>query len=273
MKKKTIFALVSYLLLSVTTTECYAAHSSLSPMSPRQKTVVVTKKDYSYGLTVLPGNSIDGLEYINRNLGWRTNYEILDRYILRPVAHGYDKLPEGAKNSVHNFFSNISDLNNTVNNALLARPKDSGISISRFCINSTIGLLGLFDVATMMGIEQKAMSLNTVAGKAGVDQGEYLMVPVLGPTTERGLVTNTADSWPYMFLNPYAAAAAFAVQAVDTRASLIPQEEMVDKAVDPYAQMRQIYLMHQEGKVNPEASMENKSDENVDEYLEEIDSL
>ena len=124
-----------------------------------------------------------------------------------------------------------------------------------------------------MGIEQKAMSLNTVAGKAGVDQGEYLMVPVLGPTTERGLVTNTADSWPYMFLNPYAAAAAFAVQAVDTRASLIPQEEMVDKAVDPYAQMRQIYLMHQEGKVNPEASMENKADENVDEYLEEIDSL
>ena len=108
MKKKTIFALVSYLLLTATSTECYAAHSSLSPMSPRQKTVVVTKKDYSYGLTVLPGNSIDGLEYINRNLGWRTNYEILDRYILRPVAHGYDKLPEGAKNSVHNFFSNIS---------------------------------------------------------------------------------------------------------------------------------------------------------------------
>ena len=98
MKKKTIFALVSYLLLTATSTECYAAHSSLSPMSPRQKTVVVTKKDYSYGLTVLPGNSIDGLEYINRNLGWRTNYEILDRYILRPVAHGYDKLPEGAKN-------------------------------------------------------------------------------------------------------------------------------------------------------------------------------
>ena len=61
------------------------------------------------------------------------------------------------------------------------------------------------------------------------------------------------------------------VEAIDIRARLIDQEELIDKSVDPYAQMRQIYLMYQEGQVNPEASMEVKKDENVEEFLDEID--
>ncbi|MDD5867775.1 MAG: VacJ family lipoprotein [Succinatimonas sp.] len=248
-----------------------AAHSTYSPMAPRQLSVKASHADYSYGLSILPGNSIDSIEVLNRNVFWRGNYLVFDRYLLRPVAHAYAKLPNFAKDGVHNFFSNISDLNNTVNNPLVGRFKDSSISISRFTINSTLGLLGLIDVAKHMGLEQKSMSMNTVLGKAGVDQGEYFMLPALGPTTERNIHGSLADSWTFAPFNVWTSAALHVVEAIDIRARLIDQEELIDKSVDPYAQMRQIYLMYQEGQVNPEASMEVKKDENVEEFLDEID--
>lgn len=266
-KKILCTALISCALFS----ETEASHSNYSPMAPRQISVKASYADYSYGLSVLPGNSIDSFEYIGRNAFWKLNYVVLDRYLLRPVAHGYSKLPLFAKNSVHNFFSNISDLNNTVNNILVGEPVSSGVSLGRFSINSTIGLLGLIDVAKHLGLEQKSMSMNTVMGKAGADQGAFIMVPAYGPATERSLHASVADDWPYLFVTPWTSLACYVINGIDSRASLIPQEEAIDKAVDPYAQMRQIYLMYQEGRVNPDAAMENKADQNVDNYLDEID--
>ena len=96
-------ALISFALLS----EASASHSNYSPMAPRQISVKASHADYSYGLSVLPGNSVDSIEYINKNAFWKLNYVVLDRYLLRPVAHGYSKLPDFAKSTVHNFFSNL----------------------------------------------------------------------------------------------------------------------------------------------------------------------
>ena len=272
MNKKILIPLATF-ALCLFNASAYAAHSAYSPMSPRQIAKVETKKDYSYGLTVLPGRSIDGIEVLNRQVGWNLNYCVLDRYFLRPIAHGYDMLPEFTKAGVHNFFSNIKDANSTLQNALVGRGSDSLSSLGRFGINSTVGLLGLIDVATPLGIEKKEMNFNTVLGIAGADQGEYIMVPGMGPQTQRSLSASVVDGWPYYFLTPWGAVAVLAVDLVDTRAGLIPQEQLIDDAVDPYAQTRHIYLMYQEGKVNPESSMEVKADENVEEFLDEIDSL
>lgn len=266
-KKILCTALVSFSLFS----EANASHSNYSPMAPHQISVKASHADYSYGLSILPGNSIDSIEYINKNAFWKLNYVVLDRYLLRPVAHGYSKLPYLAKSSVHNFFSNLSELNNTVNNVLVGDPISSGVSLGRFTINSTVGLLGFIDVAKHMGLEQKSMSMNTVMGKAGVDQGAYIMVPAYGPTTERSIHASAVDNLPYYFITPWTSIACTVINGIDVRASLIPQEEAIDKAVDPYAQLRQVYLMYQEGKVNPNASMENKEDKDVESYLDEID--
>lgn len=249
----------------------FAFHSNYSPMAPRQLTYKASHADYSYGLTVLPGNSIDSIEGFNRSFPWKTNYYVLDRYILRPVAHGYAKLPQFTRTGIHNFIGNVGELNNTVNNLFLGNFADSGISVSRFAINSTIGVLGLFDVATPMGIERREMSFDTVQGRAGVDSGAYLMIPALGPSTERGLHGTVVDSWPTYLVPPLVGFTFTAISAIDTRAGLIPQEEMIDKSVDPYAQVRTAYLQYREGKVNPDAAMENKKDENVEEFLDEID--
>ena len=77
-------------------------------MVPRQLKIESAQKDYSYGYSILSGNAIDTLEVPNRVVGWTLNYEIFDRYLLRPVAHGYAALPQPVQLGVGNFFSNFS---------------------------------------------------------------------------------------------------------------------------------------------------------------------
>lgn len=251
-----------------------ASHSTYNPMAPRQISVTASTADYSYGYSILPGNSVDTLEPFNRYVGWAVNYYAFDRYILRPVAHGYAKLPDGMQQGVGNFFGNLADGNSIVTNLFVGEPADSGISLGRFGINSTIGILGLFDVAGDMGIAPRRMDVSTVMGRAGVDQGAYLMIPVTGPTTERELHGNAADNWYYYVVDPFVSVSAAALKAIHTRAQFIDQESLVDDAIDPYAQLRQIYLMYAEGKVDPDAALRTDADENaVDEaFLEEIDA-
>lgn len=249
-----------------------AQHTSFNPMAPRQIYQQLSEADYSYGYSILPGNSIDGIEPVNRYVGWSINYYALDRYFLRPVAHGYAHLPQFMQDGVGNFFSNISEINNTLNNLLLGRFVDSATSFGRLLINSTVGLLGLFDPASHMGLQKHAMKMNTVLGKYGVDQGEYLMVPFMGPTTERNLHASAADNWYYYVLNePFITAACYLIEGIHTRAQYISQEKFIDDAVDPYAQLKQIYLSHEQGLVDPDAALKDDKQAVDDAYLDEID--
>jgi len=262
---------VMVLTLMMTAGSAMAAHSSYSPMAPRQISAKASHADYSYGLTILPGNSIDSLYEFNKNYPWKMNYYVFDRYLLRPVAHGYAKLPQFARSGVHNFLENISDINNTVNNTFVGDFRGSAYSISRFLINTTVGVLGLFDVASAMGLEKKPMEFDTVMGRAGIDSGAYLMIPVMGMNTERSLHASFVDNWPFYFFNPLIGLSFKAVRTVDSRSALIDQEGLIDNAVDPYVQTRTIYLQYLEGKVHPQAVMDVKKDENVEEFLDEID--
>ncbi len=249
---------------------CEARHAGYSPMAPRQISAEASKADYSYGLTVLPGRTIDSIEGFNR-MAFKTNYYVIDRYLLRPVAHGYALLPTFSRTGIHNFISNVWELPYTVNNAVLGNFKDSFTSLGRFAVNSTIGILGFIDVATPIGLEKREMEMDTVMGRYGMDSGTYVMIPGLGPYTERSFHGSMIDGWPLYLLTWPVSLSFRAISAIDTRAGLIPQEEMIDNAIDPYSQMRIVYLQYHEGKVNPDAAMENKTDENVEEFIDEID--
>ncbi len=264
------YLLSALFMLSVSVPVCQARHSSYSPMAPRQISSEAAKADYSYGLTVLPGRTIDSIEGFNR-MAFKTNYYVIDRYLLRPVAHGYALLPTFSRTGIHNFISNVGELPSTVNNAVLGNFQDSFTSLGRFAINTTIGLLGFIDVATPIGLENREMEMDTVMGRYGMDSGTYVMIPALGPYTERSFHGSMIDGWP-MYLVPMPVSLAFkAISAIDARAALIPQEELIDNAIDPYAQLRTVYLQYHEGKVHPDAAMENKTDENVEEFIDEID--
>ncbi len=188
------------LVLGVWAEPVMAARSSVSIMSPRS--AIKIDKDYSYGYTYLAGDALDVYETPNRKIGWTVNYEYLDHYMLRPVSVAYvNYIPQVVRTCISNFTSNLREVNNTVNNLLVARPLDSGISATRFTINSTIGILGCIDVASYMGLEQKEMSLSTVMGKWGIGQGAYVQIPFLGGVTYRELIGNTIDTmyFPYTY--------------------------------------------------------------------------
>ena len=251
-----------------------AAHSIRNPMAPRQLSPETGAAAYSYGLTVLPGRSLDALDPAFRYAGWAPNYYFFDRYILRPVAHGYARLPDGVRSSVGNFFNNLSDINNSVNHLLTGGFAGAGVSLGRFALNSTFGILGLFDVAGALGLEYAELSMNTVMGRAGADQGLYMMLPLAGPYTERSLNGAAVDNWPYYLWSTFwVDLALWAVEGIHVRAGLIDQEGLIDDAIDPYAQTRQIYLMYAEGRVDPEAALKTAGDDaELDSFMDEIDA-
>lgn len=251
-----------------------AEHGGMSPMAPRQLNPATAARSYSYGLDVLPGNALDAPEPFNRAVGWRVNYGVFDRFLLRPAAHAYSYLPAGVQTGVGHVLSNLGEINNVVNHLLVGEPGYSLVCLWRFVINSTAGLAGIFDVATSLGLEARPLTMSTVLGRGGADQGAYLMIPALGPATERDLHGRIVDNWPYVCLtDPWVGVVTAVVGGIHARAQLIGQEALIDDAVDPYAQTRQFYLAREEGLVDPDAAA-RRGDEAPDieaSYLEEVD--
>lgn len=228
----------------------------------------------------LAGHSSDPYEAVNRKV-WAFNYDYLDRYALRPIAHGYlDYLPDPVVQGVHNFLSNIHEVNNTVNNLAVAEVADSAISVGRFVINSTIGILGIFDVAKHMGMERKEMSFDTVLGRWGVNSGPYLQVPFVAMQTPRTITGYVVDSLylPWYRIDWGWKIAYLGLNALDTRAQLVAREEMIDNAMDPYISGRDFYLQYINGKVKgkegileEEKNKDIEDQQNLAQYMDEID--
>lgn len=253
------------------TTEAKAAHGAYNPMMPRQLSEKAASADYTYGYSVLSGHAIDTLEGPNRYM-WYLNYDILDKYILRPVSHGYAYLPQGVQNSVGNFFNNLDEINNVPNNLLVGEFASSGTSLVRLAINSTIGILGFFDVASYIGIKHTPMNMATVLGKGKVEQGPFMMIPAYGPTTARDLHGDIIDGLPWYAVSWPITAAKFVIRGIHNRAQLIDQEPVLDNSIDPYIFTRDAYLMYDENKVNPIQEGEvTDTDDFDDELLDEID--
>lgn len=253
------------------TTEAQAAHGAYNPMMPRQLSEKAASADYTYGYSVLSGHAIDTLEGPNRYM-WYLNYDILDKYILRPVSHGYAYLPQGVQNSVGNFFNNLDEINNVPNNLLVGEFASSGTSLVRLAINSTIGILGFFDVASYIGVKHTPMNMATVLGKGKVEQGPFMMIPAYGPTTARDLHGDIIDGLPWYAVSWPITTAKFVIRGIHNRAQLIDQEPVLDNSIDPYIFTRDAYLMYDENKVNPIQEGEvTDTDDFDDELLDEID--
>ena len=123
-----------------------------------------------------------------------------DDAIMEPVAKGYNKLPDAIKNGAGNFTSNISTLLTIPNNILQGNIKDLGHSVGSFFINSTLGILGIFNPAEKIGLKPNKEDVGQTLGKYGIGAGCYFVLPILGPTTLRDAVGLYADS----FVDPFA---------------------------------------------------------------------
>ena len=130
---------------------------------------------------------------MNRRI-YNFNYHF-DKNFFLPVTRGYQTVtPDFAEEGVSNFFDNLRDVNTFLNSVLQLSPKKSAQSLGRVVVNSTIGLLGLIDVATFFGIDRPVEDFGQTMGRWGVGAGPYLVVPVLGPSSLRdgiGLIPDT----------------------------------------------------------------------------------
>ena len=215
--------------------------------------------------------NVDPWEPVNRKI-FSFN-ETLDDYVLLPTARGYRYvMPDPAERGVTNFISNVYEFNSFFNSLLQGRPGNAMQSAARFLVNSTVGLAGLIDVATPMGIKHNPADFGQTLYTWGVDSGPYVMLPVFGPRTVRssaGYLVDTYTSipglpgliedreWAYLF---------WTVEAVDLRANLIKADELVTG--DRYIFIRNAYLQRREYFLTGEVQDSFSDKEKPEDYLE-----
>jgi phospholipid-binding lipoprotein MlaA len=179
--------------------------------------------------------------------------EILDKFLLKPVALSYQfVMPEFAERGVRNVFSNLGEVRNVVHNGLQGKGKGVTLSTGRFLINSTVGIGGLFDIATKIGMPVEREDLGQTLGKWGLGPGPYLVVPFFGPSSLRdsfGLIGDPALSpINYSGISTVEKTGVALLSAVQTRADLIAAEGLLSG--DKYIIYRQAYLSKREFDVN-----------------------
>jgi len=199
------------------------------------------------------GNPKDPIEGFNRAM-FAFN-EGLDSAIVKPVATGYEAvLPSPVRTGVTNFFSNIEDLLIGVNNLLQGKGSQAISDLGRVVINSTIGILGTFDIASDIGLEKHDEDFGQTFGRWGVGSGAYVVIPVFGPRTARdtvGLVLDVAAD-PLTHLGAGDGRDVLLVlRAVNDRANLLPADKVVEEAaLDKYSYIRDGYLQRRRNLIH-----------------------
>jgi phospholipid-binding lipoprotein MlaA len=189
----------------------------------------------------------DPFESFNEKMFW-FNREVLDRYVLKPIATGWDfLLPDPVQRGVHNFFDNLAVVRRVVNNSLQLKFNGAATELARFTINSTIGVVGFFDVAKDgFGIEQKDEDTGQTFGVWGAGPGPYLVLPFLPPLTVRDGIGYAFDiaMTPYTYFIPWwASVAGTATSTVNERSLNLDRfERVAESTVDLYGAVRNAYL-------------------------------
>jgi len=191
-----------------------------------------------------PAN-VDPWEPFNRKM-FAFN-EDLDRSLIKPVAKGYRKVvPAPIRKGVGNVFLNLAEPTTVVNDILQAKFPQAGHDLARFALNTTVGLLGWFDVATKLGLERHREDFGQTFSVWGFTRGPYLVLPLIGPSTLSdgiGLIPSTMYTDPrYAYGYSPETYAILTVDTIDTRARLLGASRVAELQLDPYVFRRETYL-------------------------------
>ena len=223
----------------------------------------------------------DCFEKVNRGIfGFN---QALDKVIFKPLAKGYRMFPQPIRSGTSNALNNLSNVVTIPNNILQGQLKDAGINSARFLINTTLGIAGIFDVASYYGLNKKDKEdYGQTLGVWGAGPGCYFILPVLGPSTVRDSVGSLVniiggDAWYNVSIandTQYFSEADYyasrALSGIDFRAKNIESFNSLEKnSVDLYASVRSLYLQDRARKIgNIDKTTETLSDDD----WEELDS-
>ncbi len=190
-------------------------------------------------------NPADPLEPLNRSI-YKFN-DTVDKAVVKPVAQGYSKvMPDLGKMMVSNFFSNLDDVSVTINDVLQLKLAQAASDGMRFIVNSTVGVFGLIDVASMGPLEKHHEDFGQTLGKWGIGSGAYIILPILGPSSVRdgiGLYVDSIPSPEQQITDMQVRNQVYLAEGINRRAGLLNQEKVLDDAMlDPYEFIRDAYL-------------------------------
>ncbi len=188
-----------------------------------------------------------------------------DKAIFRPVARGYrTAVPHVVQTGVRNAFDNVDTTILMLNDLLQGQLTPFMHDTSRLLVNTVIGIGGLFDPATAMGLEKRDLDFGQTLGKWGVHAGPYLVLPFLGPSDVRDTFGRAVDTFstPRAYItNKYWNYGSWALEKVDWRSRLLEADRVLDSAYDPYAFLRNAYLQNREFKVRGGTSKNEEEEE------------
>ncbi|OQW92402.1 MAG: hypothetical protein BWK79_14755 [Beggiatoa sp. IS2] len=223
-------------------------------LTPLQQTVLGLFLIIStlYGCATTAHNPPDPFEKFNR--GVFAFNESVDKALLKPVAQTYKAItPKAVDKGVTNFFGNISDVVTIVNDLLQLKFNQAILDSGRVFINSTVGLLGLVDLATEFGLPKHSEDFGQTLGHWGIHSGPYLVLPLLGPSSVRDLSGRSVDIFfdPRTYLKDEGVRDFFfstmGIYIVDVRADLLDMEQIIEAAaLDKYTYIRDAYLRQRE---------------------------
>ncbi len=265
-----VHSLLMLLLVTSLTVGCASSPSNQQNEQAQPSTADPNATDNDLELAENEHN-VDPFEPVNRVV-WDFNYEVLDRFILKPITKVYvNYTPQAIRDGLVNASENIEEPANSINNLLQGKVEASMTSLARFAVNSTVGVLGIFDVASGMELEQKEEDFGQVLGVWGVGTGPYLMLPALGPSDIRSFTGNVVDNyyWPATVLRDPIVIGAAVVSILETRAMLLDQEEQLNRALDQYLFVRDAYFQRLAFEVS-DGKVEEKSQEELEEEADDF---
>ena len=194
--------------------------------------------------------------------------ENVDEKILKPIAKFYSNFPPKVKNGVTNFFNNLEDVETSINQLLQGKPKKSINDISRFIINSTIGLVGFIDVASKIGLERHEEDFSQTLAVWGVGSGPYIMLPGLGPSTLRDTLSRPVSSFSsitFHMTDTDVNIALKTIDAIETRERLLDVESLLSG--DKYSFVKDAYIQSINYEIKDGINVEDEFVDDMDDFL------
>lgn len=221
---------------------------------------IVVKLDPSSGTAPSGIANPDRLEKYNRAV-FKIN-ETIDRNAVRPTAVAYvTYIPDPVRYVLQSFFNNLRDFVTLGNDILQLQGQDSMHNVMRISINSTIGILGMIDISSSMGLKQHTNTFGKTMQTYGWTHSSYFVVPGLGPSTVRDSIGMIPDAlfnptW-FIFSDPYISVSLFVINAIDKRSKYLDYDQILYTSIDPYTTMRDAYLQSSGEKIPTDTTNSN----------------
>lgn len=231
------------------------------PQTPFRKPLFISSLVMSMALAACASNPSTDAQQNDPWSGWNRGTQSfndgLDKVIIKPLAQGYQWItPQFVDDGVTNFFSNINDIGVTINDFLQLKVSQGGMDAGRFLINTTAGVGGFIDVANMLDLPKHKEDFGQTLGFWGVPSGNYLVLPIFGPSSPRDTVGLIGDALlnPLTYVSIFGGAAVNAATAgsrvldvTDQRAHLMSTEKVLNEgAVDRYDFIKNSYQQNRD---------------------------